>query len=438
MAQRYPRRGEPLVPRLLRELVVDRRAPAPYDGDADLVHLLRTDLGSDAWRRLPAETCHRLSLAVVDRVQTRVGGLSELVCETTLPPPEVTVRLTLESRTRNVLRRALQRGQTDGTWTLRRYLSLDRFGARALVDLLAALEAQGGLLPGSTEPPVDAIALVGRLLATLAPRLPLAEGEAAALLQAESRGAPVPASPRWLANAAVGFGFNPPFRMIDLGSARLVVRVGEGAAARAAYRIAVRLVQRQGAATVSEVAERLRVSAGVPLDQAFVTRVLTALPTFRWLAPPPEEKEGWFWFIAHASPVLADLRRIFAVTDEIATPRLWRAIFRDRAGPALSEETAARLVAPIPTAVVAGGVVRVARRMERVSVLGPGELALLQVLEDAKRPLTASELREAGRSAGLSPPQTTWLLQRSPIFERSPAGYHPLGALERQGASDAA
>jgi hypothetical protein len=438
MAHRYPRRGEPIVPRLLRELVVDRRAPAPYDGDADLLHLLRTDLGSDAWRRLPSETCHRLSLAVVDRVQTRLGGLSELVCETVLPPPESAVRLTLESRTSNVLRRSIQRGQTDGTWTLRRYLSLDRFGARALVDLLAALEAQGGPLTPSAEPAVDAVALVGRLLATLAPRLPLAEDDAAALLQAEACGLPVPASPRWLASAAVGFGFNPPFRTIDLGSARLVVRVGEGAAARAAYRIAVRLVQRQGTATISDVAERLRVSAGVPLDRAFVTRVLTALPTFRWLAPPPAEKDGWFWFIAHASPVLADLRRIFAVTDEISVARLWRAIFRDRAGPALSEETAARLTAPIPTAVVAGGAVRVARRLDRLSFLGAGELTLLRLLEDAKRPLTASELRDAGRAAGLSAPQTTWLLQRSPVFERGPAGYQPLGALEQQGASDAA
>src|SRR4029079_8491818 len=147
----------------------------------------------------------------------------------------------------------------------------------------------------------------------------------------------------------------------------LVVRVGEGAAARAAYRIAVRLVQRQGTATISDVAERLRWSAVIPLDSAFVTRLLTALPAFRWLAPPPEEKEGWFWFIAHASPVLADLKRIFAVADELPLPRLWGALFRDRAGPALSEETAVRLAAPIPTAVVAGGAIRVSRTLDRAS-----------------------------------------------------------------------
>ena len=182
---RYPRFGEPIVPRLLRELIVDWRGPAPYDGDADLAHLLRTDLGPDAWRRFSPEICHRLSLAVVDRVQTRLGGLSALVRETVLLPPEGVVRLALEPRTVNVLRRAMQRGQTAGAWTLGRYLSLNRFGARALVDLLAALEAQGG--PSSSEDadrPLDAVALVGRLLATLAPRLPLAEGDATAILQA--------------------------------------------------------------------------------------------------------------------------------------------------------------------------------------------------------------------------------------------------------------
>jgi hypothetical protein len=435
---RYPRFGEPIVPRLLRELIVDRRAPAPYDGDADLAHLLRTDLGPDAWRRFSPDICHRLSLAVVDRVQTRLGGLSELVRETVLPPPEVTVRLALEPRTVNVLRRSIQRGQTAGVWTLRRYLSLGRFGARALVDLLAALEAQRGPSPEDADRPLDAVALVGRLLATLAPRLPLAESDATAILQAVAPGVAMPVSPRWLANAAVGFGFSPPFRMVDLGSARLVVRVGEGAAARAAYRIAVRLVQRQGTATISDVAERLRVSAGIPLDSAFVTRLLTALPAFRWLAPPPEEKEGWFWFIAHASPVLADLKRIFAVADELPLPRLWGALFRDRAGPALSEETAVRLAAPIPTAVVAGGAIRVSRTLDRASCLSASELALLQVLEDAKRPLSPGEIRDAARTAGLPAPQVSWLLRRSPIFERGPAGYQPLGTMPGHGASDAA
>src|SRR4051812_47409944 len=139
---RYPRFGEPIVPRLLRELIVDRRAPAPYEGDAALAHLLRTDLGPHAWQRFSAEICHRLSLAVVDRVQTRLGSLSDLVCETVLPPPEVAVRLALEPRTVNVLRRAIHRGHAAGVWTLRRYLALSRFGARALVDLLAAVEGQ--------------------------------------------------------------------------------------------------------------------------------------------------------------------------------------------------------------------------------------------------------------------------------------------------------
>src|SRR3954449_3054553 len=106
---RYPRFGEPIVPRLLRELIVDRRAPAPYEGDAALAPLLRTDLGPDAWQRFSAEICHRLSLAVVDRVQTRLGSLSDLVCETVLPPPEVGVRLAPRTRTANGAPRAVHR-----------------------------------------------------------------------------------------------------------------------------------------------------------------------------------------------------------------------------------------------------------------------------------------------------------------------------------------
>ena len=55
----YPRPGEPIVPRLLRPLVLERHpSGAAIDSDNDLI--ARDDLGADAWKRLPPETCRRV------------------------------------------------------------------------------------------------------------------------------------------------------------------------------------------------------------------------------------------------------------------------------------------------------------------------------------------------------------------------------------------
>ena len=144
---RYPRHGEPIVPRLLRPLVIERRPSSHSDGDNEL--LSRFDLGPEAWSLLPAETCRRLSMLVVDRVQTRVEALPEQALKMPLPDPDEALKLPIEGRTANTLRRECRRGAA-GPWTVERYLGLRRFGGRALVDLLAAMEAAGVAAPGSS------------------------------------------------------------------------------------------------------------------------------------------------------------------------------------------------------------------------------------------------------------------------------------------------
>ncbi|HMF43148.1 MAG TPA: hypothetical protein VKQ32_20895, partial [Polyangia bacterium] len=140
--QRYPRPGEPILPRLLRPLVIDRRPAAFLDADSAL--LARSALGPEAWTLLPPETCRRLSQLVVDRVQTRVAALPDVVLTSPLPEPRLALALPLERRTINTIRRALGDRSSVGPWTVERYLGLDRFGGRALVDLVAAVEGRAG------------------------------------------------------------------------------------------------------------------------------------------------------------------------------------------------------------------------------------------------------------------------------------------------------
>src|SRR5262249_39519252 len=102
----YPRPGEPIVPRLLRPLVIDRRpSPVPLDSDTEL--LARDELSASAWGRLMPETCRRVSLLVIDRVQTRLRSLPDAIRDTVLLPPEAALALPIERRTSNTLRRTI-------------------------------------------------------------------------------------------------------------------------------------------------------------------------------------------------------------------------------------------------------------------------------------------------------------------------------------------
>src|SRR3954471_7240338 len=139
---RFPRPGEPIAPRLLREVILSRQPTTAAPGaEGDL--LSSRNLGPDAWKNLPPERCFQLGMAVVDRVQTRLEGLPAHVLDAPLPDPATALTFKLERRTANTLRRALSAG-AEGPWTLKRYLNVPRFGGRAVVDLLAAAEAPGG------------------------------------------------------------------------------------------------------------------------------------------------------------------------------------------------------------------------------------------------------------------------------------------------------
>src|SRR5690349_931775 len=128
----YPRPGEPIVPRLLRPLVLERHPTGlPLDPDGELI--AHDDLGADAWKRLPPEVCRRVSLLVVDRVQTRLRALPGQIRDTLLPAPDAALALPLERRTINTLGRAVGTGPDGEPWTVGRYLAIRRFGGRALV-----------------------------------------------------------------------------------------------------------------------------------------------------------------------------------------------------------------------------------------------------------------------------------------------------------------
>jgi hypothetical protein len=421
---RYPRHGEPIVPRLLRPLVIDRR-PGPLT-DPDLELLARFDLGPESWSHLPAETCQRLSMLVVDRVQTRVDSLPEQARKIRLPEPEAALKLPLERRTANTLRREARRG-APGPWTVERYLGLRRFGGRALVDLLAAIEASGAMVPQPSEPtPAAAGDLISERaldasLALVAKHLPLSEAQAQReLVRAGLSAGPLDVGE--LAHVAVRLGRNAPFHLIDVGGTRMIVRLADVTAARASYRIALRTVQGWGTATIRAVASQVRAVVHAVVEASFVEQMLIGIAAFRWL----DRRDGWFWFAQRRNPILTDVCKVFSVATRLPFLRLWQALFRTRPGPPPSTEAVRQICDAIPGTHLSDDVVTVDRSFDRATHLTAAENQVARMIETSAVGVSDSQLRKMARAVGL-PWSTVWrLLRSSPVFERSPSGLYVL------------
>jgi hypothetical protein len=426
-AMQYPRPGEPIVPRLLRPLVMERRPVTRPDLDTEM--LSRFDLGAEVWKRLSPEVCRRLSMLVVDRVQTRVHMLPELTRNCPLPDPGTALTLPIERRTANTIRRGLRMPASAGPWTVERYLGLRRFGGRALVDLLAAVEAHIPAAPVIVEQtPILPIAgdfpserAFDQALTLITHSLPISEEQAKVeLVRAGVVARPVDLGQ--LARTAVDLGRNAPFHIIDVGGTRMIVRLSDVSTARASYRIAVRAVQGWGTAPIRAVVARLRVVVQAVVEASFVERLLVGIAGFRWL----DREDGWFWFAQGRNPLLNDLRKVFSVATRLPFGRLWTALFRTRSGPAASNEAIQQICAAVPGTRIAGGEVTIDRPFDRATHLSEVELRIARLLETTPDGASDAQIRRMAHKVGL-PWTPVWrLLRCSPVVERSPNGLYRL------------
>jgi hypothetical protein len=417
----YPRPGEPIVPHLLRPLVLDRR-PAPRTAEGELLALV--ELGPRAWGRLPALTCQRLGLLVIDRVQTRLGTLPAFARRAPLPDPRTALTLPLERRTANTLRRELAEHDRDppGPWTVERYLAIRRFGGRALVDLLAAVEARGGMVsrelaPGASPPSdVPTEQALHDLLVRVTRQLPLSEADAQAAVvrEAGTKAAPELSD---LVRTAVRLGNDVPFRALDLGGTRMLVRPSELTLAQTTYRLAARAVQGWGAVTVGAVTAQLHAAIPTGVSAAFVERLMIGIATFRWL----DREAGWFWLLQPSNPLLAGVRKVLSVVPRLPLERLRAALLRARQGVTLSLEALRQICLAVPGTWITDGVVATARH--DVVALSEAEQRLVKILR-AARPtgIPDTRLRPMVRAVGLPWTPVLRLLHCSPLVERAPDG----------------
>jgi hypothetical protein len=380
------------------------------------------DLGPRAWGRLPALTCQRLGLLVIDRVQTRIRRLPAVARRAPLPDPRTALTLPLERRTANTLRRELAGHDPAGPWTVERYLAIRRFGGRALVDLLAAVEARGGMLPPRLAPEPPAVSDVPTeqalhdLLVRVTRQLPLSEAGAQAAVVREA-GTDAAPDLGVLVRTAIRLGNDVPFRTIDLGGTRMLVRPSELTLAQTTYRLAARAVHGWGAVTVGAVSAQLHAAIATDVSAAFVERLMSGIATFRWL----DREAGWFWLLQPSNPLLAGVRKVLSVVPRLPLERLRAALLRGaRQGLTLSLG-ALHQICLAAGAWVTDGVVVAARH--DVVALSEAEQRLVKILR-AARPtgIPDTRLRPMVRATGLPWTPIQRLLHCSPLVERAPDG----------------
>ena len=351
-------------------------------------------------------------MAVVDRVQTRLQGLPAHILDASLPDPATALTFRVERRTANTLRRAIKDG-AEGPWTLKRYLKVPRFGGRAVVDLLAAAEANGG---GVNAREIVAERIYDRALTIVARQLPISEKRVNEDLLA--CGAPTPFDLRELVRSTVGRGQVALFHVLEIGGARIALRLSQLSAARAAYQVAVRSIQSWGATTIPSVAALVEPAPGSESTDAFVEQVLVDLPAFRWI----DRSNRWFWFVGRPNPLLDDLRRILSVTSRLPVARLWSALFHVRPGGAPAPETLGRICCEIPGARIAAGELIFDGRFDRSVYLTETENRLVTTLEAAGGTLPLAELRRAIQAMGLSWTPASHSVRKSPLFTTTADG----------------
>jgi len=152
----FPRRDQPLAPRLLAS-ILDTRVPARPFGKGPHPRLKLAELDESVWKRFDPRTCEALAKAVTQQVAKAVLSLGEPLASTKLPTPPAGCKLQdleLTRRTYNALKRAghLKSLEHLTRLSISEVLAVPSFGAVSLVDLLVSLEGLERPLAEPSEP----------------------------------------------------------------------------------------------------------------------------------------------------------------------------------------------------------------------------------------------------------------------------------------------
>jgi hypothetical protein len=367
---------------------------------------------------------------------------AEIPPRTAPSPEEILAALEVQPRTQNILRRYLADAPaTEGEWTFERLLTIPGFGRRALDDVMAALAEQKGPSAGTggrrrhrlletevaevlstrqrrTEwPPTP---LLDRTLDLIATQLPASEAELSKrVVSAGLARAPVDLAR--IERAARFRDAPPPFAVLRRDGFVIAVPAGKLAMAATIHGLAVRAVVNWGMAQVGRIAFLSNAD-----DNTFVTAVLSAKDSFRWL----DDRLGWFWFESERSPLVRAIAKVLQVAPVVDLDDLTAALFRRWAPENVPSRRALQALC--------GQVTMFRVRRSTVSLANPSEAALtpsdrsvVTLFRDFGPLIEGHRLPEIAVALNLPTAQLGRQLRGSPfVLEPSPGVFRLVGSPE--------
>jgi hypothetical protein len=355
-------------------------------------------------------------------------------------PEEILAAGSVGPRTQNILKRYLaERPPTEGQWTFGRLLAIPGFGQRALDDVVATLgpgrapanhhgrrghrflddeiaevlatrQRRGGWIPTP---------LLDRTLAVIAERLPASELDLTRRIAAAglTRG---PVDLARIERAARFRDAPPPFAVLRRDGFVVAVPPGKLPTAATIHGLAVRAVVNWGLA----LATRVAFLAGTD-DLDFVTAVLRAKSTFRWL----DDRVGWFWFESDRSPLVRAVAKVLAVAATVDLDDLAEALFRRWAPENVPSRRALQnLCGQVPLFRVRRGSVSLAAAPEGSGSLSPSDQAVVGLFQRFGPVVEGHRLPDIAAALGMGCAQLGRLLRASPfVLESRPGMFRLVG-----------
>ncbi len=316
-------------------------------------------------------------------------------------------------------------------------LSIPGFGRRCLVDVLAAIDSTAqpeatAWVPATLEDELSQLlstrperrtsrgALLDRAIAVIAAKLPASETE----VQRRLIAAHLARSPVELARIERAARFRDqamPFSVLRRDGMTVVLPPARLALATTIYGLAVRAVGTFGVALVRRLAFQANSE-----DLPFVTALLTARDSFRWL----DRAHGWFWFTSERSGLLRAIEKVLHVSSPLSVPDLSQALFRRWAPDNVpSRRALLELCRQVPRFAMSGTTVALAEPNSSESPLSQHEHTLVELFHRFGPRILGHRLHEIGAGTGLGSGLLGRYLRTSPfVLEPQPGVFRLVGS----------